>query len=652
MNTIVNGKKPTYTGSGAERRQLLWLSLVITVLTLVVASLSTHAVVPYVGFFIAALGIAVSVGQFYIHSIVDRVLFSIRRDFYRGTSVSQMFFGAFILFRCISEIIVQNQGYGMKWEYALPVANSFYFASYFFGVWSLPAMVLVAVSYLYPLKPQEALRELPPLLKFWEFPSYLERLREEPHFAELHGQMRRLVISLLGFAFTFSVALFFEIALQVRDYGSTNLAPLSGLTFSIFIIAVLLTFAVSLILFVRRLQRVFSDGDGLVGFSFFMAMMALFAFPPVLQVFFAILAHYFGTPGIAIGAGFAVIGLIAVGRYYLPRLKAALPLGYSKGTMDSLGRFVPVATEYAALIILFISVAAMIVFIAVYTGWALSAEGRNPLFALVYFTFVFYVLGCNYMAAVDLRVASESAARLQEHALDEKFLSSVAHEIFNPLVPVQTFLMDEDMEKLLSRPLEGEPQLERIRASLVTLLPCARTGLRQAISYTRELKNRGSFASLSLQYLNLTALVGEFTSQYRELTALPKQHVMIAFSPIGEAVTAEADERLLKSVLRILLDNAVDASAKDRTNQIVVMVDRTNRHAVITVRDEGRGMTEEQQKRYGQPQFSIKPGGTGVGTAVARRFVNEMGGELRLESSSPQGTTIQILLPILAHRRG
>jgi two-component system sensor histidine kinase RegB len=94
------------------------------------------------------------------------------------------------------------------------------------------------------------------------------------------------------------------------------------------------------------------------------------------------------------------------------------------------------------------------------------------------------------------------------------------------------------------------------------------------------------------------------------------------------------------------VQNAAQASPPDRPVQVEASVaDRTIRIRVI---DRGTGMTDEVLRRAGEPFFTTKaPGaGMGLGLFVARASIEEVGGTLSLDSSVGAGTIATIVLPI------
>ncbi|GAB6040773.1 sensor histidine kinase [Endothiovibrio diazotrophicus] len=644
-NMEQNGNDGWKAITGTEHTQLGWLFGTILTLMICLPMIATRAVVPYVGLFMAALGIAVAVGQFYIHSIVDRVLFSMRRDFYRGTSVSQLLFGSFILLLSASDILEQNLGYGLQWAAGPFTANLLYYLAYLVGVWSLPAMVLVTVSYLYPLQPKDQQGPMLSLWKFLRFEEYLVRLKAMENPRNLYDDCVWLVRFLLLCAVLFTLGVAYELIvflLESHRVGMAAVEPdahIARKTYALFVFAALATFAVCVRLFIERIRRVFREGYGLVGFSFFMSMMALFAFPPFMQLTIAQFAEQ--KTLLAVGVFTCVVAAILSHFFLLPRLKRSLPLGGNISVLTGgLGRFVPVATEYATIAVSLWIGLALLLFLS---SFYYFDRYLPPLF---YISFLFYVLGCNYMAAVDLRVASQSATKLRDHAVDDKFLSGVAHEIFNPLVPVQTLVNDATLETILSSSIEGDERLERLRASLLKLLPSARNGLAQAIAYTQEIRNRGTFANVQLERLELAPFVEELIEQYQNHPSVAGGAVKLTTHAVKRPQVL-ADPKLLKSVLRVLLDNAVESTLPGKENNIAVIVDGRSTRAsrpTITIRDEGRGMNGEQLRRFGQPQVSPKPGGTGVGTALAVRFAKEMGGGVKVNSTEGEGSEVQLAL--------
>jgi len=109
----------------------------------------------------------------------------------------------------------------------------------------------------------------------------------------------------------------------------------------------------------------------------------------------------------------------------------------------------------------------------------------------------------------------------------------------------------------------------------------------------------------------------------------------------GADLRARVDgQRLTQAVMNLLL-NALEA---DPQCDVRVHVRGSNRAIAIEVHDSGPGLSEEQRQHLFEAFYTTKPDGTGLGLAVSRELVAEMGGTLTYKNGSP-GTTFAIELP-------
>jgi signal transduction histidine kinase len=111
-------------------------------------------------------------------------------------------------------------------------------------------------------------------------------------------------------------------------------------------------------------------------------------------------------------------------------------------------------------------------------------------------------------------------------------------------------------------------------------------------------------------------------------------------------VVARVDRRSVERVVAALLDNAVKFGAK---KPIEVVLQRTDSHAEITVRDHGEGIAPDKLPSIFSPFERAVPrdyGGLGLGLFVAKAIVDAHGGELRITSQPGEGTTAVVRLPL------
>ena len=113
----------------------------------------------------------------------------------------------------------------------------------------------------------------------------------------------------------------------------------------------------------------------------------------------------------------------------------------------------------------------------------------------------------------------------------------------------------------------------------------------------------------------------------------------------SKSVSVRGDQSQLESAVGHLLQNAIDAVGQEGTVSLRTRANET--HVSVEVEDDGPGMNKEFVRTHlFQPMHSTKGDGFGVGVFQVRQYVRDMGGELKVETSPGDGTTMEIVLPI------
>ncbi len=115
---------------------------------------------------------------------------------------------------------------------------------------------------------------------------------------------------------------------------------------------------------------------------------------------------------------------------------------------------------------------------------------------------------------------------------------------------------------------------------------------------------------------------------------------------VGSGFGATMDSHrgsLLCLIATNLLQNAI--AATDPGRKVLVSLVDTGWATVLTVRDEGSGIPEAVQKHLFKPGRSGRPGGSGLGLAISQLMARQIGAELVLLSTGPEGTTFRLTLP-------
>ncbi|MGH7747357.1 MAG: ATP-binding protein, partial [Candidatus Dormibacteria bacterium] len=108
---------------------------------------------------------------------------------------------------------------------------------------------------------------------------------------------------------------------------------------------------------------------------------------------------------------------------------------------------------------------------------------------------------------------------------------------------------------------------------------------------------------------------------------------------------AEQLHRILVNLLRNARQ-AIEAVESRERGTITVTADRKDGWAKVRIADDGPGMAERAKTNLFQPfTGSARPGGAGLGLAIARELAQGHGGDLALKRTGPKGTCFELSLP-------
>ena len=119
----------------------------------------------------------------------------------------------------------------------------------------------------------------------------------------------------------------------------------------------------------------------------------------------------------------------------------------------------------------------------------------------------------------------------------------------------------------------------------------------------------------------------------------------------NEEYKVEADVTLLQQAIRALIENAIKYS-EENTNIYIESIIKDGKKGIVSIRDEGVGISEEDTKRIFDRFYRVDDsrtkatGGTGLGLAIVKRIVEIHRGEIEILSELGKGTKISIILPL------
>ena len=230
--------------------------------------------------------------------------------------------------------------------------------------------------------------------------------------------------------------------------------------------------------------------------------------------------------------------------------------------------------------------------------------------------------------------------------------AGVAHEINNPLASIA--LCAESLEERLRDVLEADDQLPDEEHSEEFMI--VRTYLRmiqdeafRCKGITERLLDFSRMSDVEKQPTELSELVAGVIEMVGHLGKYKQKHVVFRQR---EPVVAAVNPQELKQVVLNLITNALDSLEANGTVNIDLRQQR--QQAILTVEDNGCGMTEEVLKHLFEPFFTRRRDGqgTGLGMSISYRIVADHGGRIEAHSDGPgRGSRLTVTLPTSNHEQ-
>ena len=166
----------------------------------------------------------------------------------------------------------------------------------------------------------------------------------------------------------------------------------------------------------------------------------------------------------------------------------------------------------------------------------------------------------------------------------------------------------------------------------------------QAADVTRKLLTFGRADAVNPEVLDLNARV-EGITQLVDRSFGEGLTIETRLDPSGCIVRADAGQ--IEQLLMNLLVNARDALTGGGTITVTTVTDHNGANVLLTVADDGPGMTADVAQRAFEPFFTTKTaeGGSGLGLATVHAIVERSGGHVSIDSTPGAGTTVRVRLP-------
>ena len=246
--------------------------------------------------------------------------------------------------------------------------------------------------------------------------------------------------------------------------------------------------------------------------------------------------------------------------------------------------------------------------------------------------------------ADEITTLVQSFMQAQKEAAWSDVAKRMAHEINNPLTPIQ--LSAERIKKRYASVFKGE-DLDFITHSTETIV--------NQVKVLRGMVNAfGEFAeepTLTIESFNIINVIKESISLYSKRDN--KKIFKLSFH--SEECVVQADEQKLRQVFNNLIKNALDATVDAASPIINIKTSnlKINNEACIEliISDNGQGFEPDIVGNAFEPYVTTKTKGKGLGLAIVKHIIEEHMGHIELTNKKAQGASVIIILPLLQPKK-
>ncbi|WP_081810874.1 sensor histidine kinase [Bacillus sp. UNC438CL73TsuS30] len=217
--------------------------------------------------------------------------------------------------------------------------------------------------------------------------------------------------------------------------------------------------------------------------------------------------------------------------------------------------------------------------------------------------------------------------KLEKMEVVSQLAASISHEVRNPLTVVKGFI------ELLKDPNLSQEKKEQYIEHVARELNNAETIISDYLAFAKPATEKVEPIFVEREFKNIIDIL----KPWANMNSVKIKDQLVPGSVLGNA-------NYFRQCFLNIMKNGVEAMPNGGELEVTTFLNKKD--LTIKVSDTGVGMTKEQINRFGEPYYSSKEKGTGLGSMVAVKTIQMMKGKLEIESVPNEGTTITVTFPI------
>ena len=249
-----------------------------------------------------------------------------------------------------------------------------------------------------------------------------------------------------------------------------------------------------------------------------------------------------------------------------------------------------------------------------------------------------------------------------------ELVAGIMHEINNPINFIHGNLShlknySEDLMSIIDKFAEFENDLTEehkaeyqkllkdidydfLKSDLPDLLKSCHEGTERTKNIILNLKD---FSRMEESAITNVDLAKEIDSTLNILNNKFKHNITVHKDYHEDVPKIEAYGGQLNQVFMNILDNAAFAVSEKDHGEVWITISKDDKNAYVSIKDNGKGMSEETKNKIFNPFFTTKPvgQGTGLGLSISYKVIKNHNGTIDVDSKVGEGTTFKLTLPLL-----
>ncbi|MFC4802001.1 EAL domain-containing protein [Neobacillus sp. GCM10023253] len=223
------------------------------------------------------------------------------------------------------------------------------------------------------------------------------------------------------------------------------------------------------------------------------------------------------------------------------------------------------------------------------------------------------------------REMEEQLSKSEKLSVVGQLAAGVAHEIRNPLTSIKGFI------QLIEEGIMGKEFFEIISKEF-----------KQVEEILEKFISLAKPKEIQLKKVNIKTLLKDVVTLLKPEANLKNVELFQEYKPNLPQIMCDTNQ--IKQVFINIIKNSIEAIPKNGFVEIQGSIEGKN--VLIKIIDNGIGVSEQRIQKLGEPFYSNKEKGTGLGLMICFRIVREHNGSIKVKSKENEGTTVEVRLPI------